>query len=66
MLEHFSGELNAIRSSLTDLEANFAEPAAQGPDAYQMQMIIDHPDLDPAILRADAVLNVKAFIDALK
>ena len=66
VLKYFSGELNAIRSSLIELEANFVEPTAQGPEAYQKQMMIDHPDLDPITLRADAVVNVKVFIDALK
>lgn len=64
--ECFGNELNVMRSSLDDLVANFAEPNAQGSIAYQMQMMIDHPDLDATTLRADAVVNVNAFINALR
>jgi hypothetical protein len=66
VLQKFGEELKAMKSSIDELEANFAEPTAQGPAAYQEQMMIDHPDLDESTLRADAVLNVKAFINRLR
>ena len=66
MLQQFGEELIAMNSSIDDLAANFAEPDAQGPKAYQSQMMIDHPDLDATILRADAVVNVTAFIGTLR
>lgn len=49
------------RTALDDLLANFRAPADQGPRAYAGQLTIDHPDLDPATLAADAVLAVEAF-----
>jgi hypothetical protein len=66
VLQYFSKELGGIRSSINDLEANFADPSAQGPAAYQEQMMIDHPDLDPITLRADAVVNVQTFVNELR
>lgn len=65
-LKYFGEELNVMRSSIDDLKANFAEPSAQGSIAYQEQMMIDHPDLDATTLRADAVVNVNTFINALR
>jgi len=66
VLKYFGEELNVVRSSIDDLKANFAEPSAQGSIAYQAQMMIDHPDLDATTLRADAVVNVNTFINALR
>ena len=58
----FVGELvGAIRTALDDLHANFADPLAQGPQAYAEQMLIDHPDLDEATLLADAVTAIDEF-----
>ncbi len=58
----FETELSgSIRTALDDLQANFATPQAQGPQAYATQMVIDHPDLDPATLLADAVTAVDEF-----
>lgn len=65
-LKYFGEELNVMHSSIDDLKANFAEPSAQGSIAYQEQMMIDHPDLDATTLRADAVVNVNTFINALR
>ena len=62
----FATDLNAIESTLDDLFANFSELDAQGPNAYQEQMMIDHPELDAATLRADAVTAVKQFIETLR
>lgn len=59
--DRFGGELQAIRTALDDLRANFAAPGTQGPQAYVQQMRIDHPDLDAATLAADAVLAVEEF-----
>lgn len=62
----FSKDLSGqIRTALHELRANFYDPTAQGPQAYAVQMRIDHPDLDATILRADAVLAVQRFFDAI-
>ena len=63
--ERFVDEVDAVRTALDDLQANFATPDAQGTRAYVGQMRIDHPDLDPATLAADAVLAVQAFCQDL-
>jgi hypothetical protein len=57
----FEKDLPTVRSALDDLAANFATPDAQGPEAYVAQMTVDHPDLEPKVLAADAVLAVKEF-----
>jgi len=57
----FGNELGAIRTSLDDLVVNFSDPAAQGPQAYAEQMMIDHPELDRTALLADAVIAVETF-----
>ena len=59
--DRFAGELNAVATALRDLQANFEDPDAQGPQAYVRQMRIDHPDLDPSAFAADAVLAVQEF-----
>jgi hypothetical protein len=56
----------AEHSALLDLGGDFATPAAQGPVAYAEQMILSHPELEPGPLRADAVLAVEAFIEAVR
>lgn len=61
----FGDERKALRSAMDDLLANFAEPNAQGPRAYAGQMRVDHPELDNATLRADAVVSVRAFHSGL-
>ena len=53
--------VGAVRTSLDDLLANFTAPGDQGPTAYAEQMHLDHPDLDPTTLEADAVLAIEAF-----
>ena len=64
--ERFGGELiGSIRTALDDLHANFADPRAQGPQAYSAQMLIDHPVLDASVLLADAVTAVDEFHRAL-
>jgi len=62
----FGEELNALLTSIDELEANFTEPLAQGPIAYQKQMMVDHPELDASTLRADAVVTVQEFIRSLR
>lgn len=62
VLASFGPDLvGAMRTTLDDLAANFAGPGDQGPTAYAGQMHLDHPELDPATLAADAVLAVGAF-----
>lgn len=57
----FGASVAGLRSGLDDLHANFASTDAQGPTAYAEQVAIDQPDLDPAMLAADAVLAVDEF-----
>ena len=63
--ERFGGELDAVRTALDDLRANFAAPDAQGSRAYIEQMRIDHPDLEPTTLAADAILAIEEFCGEL-
>ena len=65
VLELFRDDLVMIRSALGDLQANFAAPDAQGPEAYASQMLVDHPDFDGTALRADAVVAVGTFCAAV-
>jgi len=51
----------ATRTALNELRANFNHPGSQGARAYAEQMLLDHPELDAATLRADAVLAVGRF-----
>ena len=64
--ERFVGETPALQTALNDLEANFQDPAAQGSRAYVTQMRIDHPELDPEMLLADAVLAVGEFCQGVR
>ena len=59
--DRFPDDLSAIHTAFNDLRANFADPTAQGAQAYVRQMQIDHPELDPVSLAADAVLAVQEF-----
>lgn len=66
VLAKFSDDLKALQPAMADLGANFADEYAQGSDAYALQIVFDHPDLDPVTARADAVLAVEAFIAGLR
>jgi hypothetical protein len=62
ILDRFGEDVLVVtRSALDDLRANFAGVNAQGPAAYASQLAIDHPELDTAQLRADAVVAVRSF-----
>ncbi len=62
VLDRFGSQASgAARSALDDLLANFADHLSQGPEAYAEQMLFDHPELDAAELRADAIVAVAAF-----
>ncbi len=64
VLDRFGGELTgSIRTAIEDLGANFADPTAQGPNAYADQLLLDHPELDQATAVADAVVAVERFCD---
>lgn len=65
VIAKFGDELDASRTALDDLVANFADKYAQGPQAYSEQMLIDHPSLDRTTLVADAIVSVKEFYDGL-
>ena len=64
--KRFPGEIVALGTALNDLEANFEHPAARGARSYVAQMQIDHPDLDPRTLAADAIIAVGEFCQALR
>lgn len=57
--------VGVVRTSFEYLLANFREPRDPGPQAYAKQMQVDHPDIDEATLRADAVLAVQEFYSRL-
>lgn len=59
--DRFGDEIDGVATAFDDLRANFAVIDAQGPQAYVRQMLIDHPDLDPTTLAADAVLAIEEF-----
>jgi hypothetical protein len=61
VIAKFGNELDASRTALDDLVANFADKDAQGPKAYAEQMLIDHPSLERTMLIADAIVSVKEF-----
>lgn len=64
--DRFAAEIDVIWTAFDDLQANFAVIDAQGPRAYAEQMMIDHPELDPTTLAADAVLAIGEFRRSLK
>lgn len=64
VLGRFGGEIQgSIRTAIEDLNANFAEPTAQGPAAYASQILLDHPELDRTTVTADAVIAVTRFCE---
>ena len=65
VIAKFGDELEASRTALDDLVANFADKDAQGPKAYSKQMMIEHPNLDRTTLVADAIVSVKEFYDGI-
>lgn len=66
VLEKFSGDaLNASRTALAELAANFADPMAQGALAYAEQFVLDHPNEDHAQAKSDAVAAVAEFRERL-
>ena len=66
VLSRFSDDLDAIQPAIADLGGNFADPSAQGPEAYASQITLDHPDVLPVTARADAVVAVDAFVERLR
>lgn len=65
VLDRFKDDIKGRRTDLVELRANFMDGDAQGSRAYAQQMLVDHPELDAATLRADAVLAVQRFCDAV-
>jgi hypothetical protein len=62
VVDRFASDLaGAPRTALDDLLANFTDHDAQGPRAYVSQMLVDHPELDPITVAADAIVAVEAF-----
>ena len=64
--KRFADELPALHTALDDLRANFDAPDTQGSRAHTTQMCVDHPELDPVTLAADAVLAVREFHRTLR
>ena len=64
--KRFAAELPTLHTALEDLRANFESPDTQGTRAYVSQMRVDHPELDPGNLSADAVLAVREFHQTLQ
>ena len=62
---HFARDLDAVRTQLNDLRANFGSPEDQGAQAYAEQMAQDHPETARATHAADAVVALAAFYRAL-
>ena len=62
----FRGEIGAHQTALADLEANFEHETTQGPRACVSQMQMDHPELDPQALAADAIVAVGQFCQRLR
>ena len=61
----FATDLAGVRTSLDDLRDNFADPSAQGAQAYAQSFHFDHPDQDHHELAVEAVAAVNDFHDAL-
>jgi hypothetical protein len=61
----FGDELPALRSTLTDLRANFTGADAQGTRAYLDQIMLDDPAGDLMTAAADCQLAVQVFCDAV-
>ncbi|MFV0411444.1 MAG: hypothetical protein ACK5LJ_17630 [Paracoccus sp. (in: a-proteobacteria)] len=57
--------LRAHETTLDELRSNFADGDAQGTTAYVDQMMLDHPGLTAATVRADAILAVDQFVKGL-
>ncbi|MCY3879276.1 MAG: hypothetical protein OXF74_08870 [Rhodobacteraceae bacterium] len=64
--ERFGGGIAALLTALNDLQANFQDADAQGSRAYVTQMRMDHPELNPEMLAADAVIAVEEFCQGLR
>jgi hypothetical protein len=61
----FTADLAGIRTSLDDLRDNFADPLAQGAQAYADSFLFDHPEQDHHALAVEAVAAVNDFHDAV-
>ena len=61
VLEVFGSPTGDMRTQLLDLQANFADPSAQGTAAYAKQFTENHPDEDTVTVAADGQLAVGAF-----
>ncbi len=61
----FGASIAPVESALEDLNANFAEPSAQGTSAYVDQITLDYPDIDLATAAADGQIAIQTFCDDL-
>ena len=61
----FQADLAGLRTSLDDLRDNFADPLAQGAQAYADSFHFDHPEQDHHALAVEAVAAVNDFHDAV-
>ncbi|MFN8229059.1 MAG: nucleotidyl transferase AbiEii/AbiGii toxin family protein [Mycobacterium sp.] len=65
VLEVFGTPTGEMLTQLLDLQANFAEPSAQGAAAYVRQFTENHPEDDAVTVAADGQLAVRAFTTRL-
>jgi hypothetical protein len=61
----FGPVASSLRSTLTDLRANFDGADAQGTAAYVEQIALDAPQTDSVTAAADCQLAVRTFCDLL-
>jgi hypothetical protein len=61
----FGAEVSSLASAIKDLRANFDGPGTQGTRAYVDQIVLDQPELRPAMAAADGQLAVQTFCDLL-
>lgn len=66
VIEKFHRELPGLKTPLDDLAANFTDSDSQGPAAYANQYLIEHPELDAATAKADAIVAIESFIERLR
>lgn len=67
VLQAFESDLiGQTRTALDELASNFADPSAQGSDAYAAASLAINPELDRSLLANDAVAANDAFTNRLR
>lgn len=65
MRGRFGSEMQSLITALHDLGDNFADPDAQGAQAYADEMSRNHPELDRRSLLADGIAAVLEFVEVV-